>query len=429
MALGSSLQVHRLQLSHKPVAPEPKKDLPVVQVQENTEIIPIKQEVSPEESFKEEPQVAIEEEAKDSDVKENIPREQIPVNDSIESIGNIASFLNKNTDDDVIDSILLALGKEELDIEDELKSADRHSYGYLHPESLLHLLKELRLGIDQSYLERFIGIAMKQSVKSNERRILFSDILRALRIEPAAPSNINHCFNVTVHELFGCSIISQLPSSSVYLKYLFPQETCYIESDLLESGKSIPINLEAHHTCTIARSSSLTETFSPACLGIQFLLCKNVSRCEEQVIARGLLPVEELTDMNNLETQNRVICLYGDRKETIKSHRNDIIGKLKVRIKYSSEDTMKETGRSTEIVFEKKTEVQRMLPKHNTLTIYFEKISELSRAEQYYRDIGLDNLLLKARFSCFGGEIVTEARRFGEDVLFEYKHQLPLILK
>ena len=365
-------------------------------------------------------------------ITENIPEIDEKMNQSIESIGDIAAFLNQKNrkqDDDInifqqnqeiemppleinnfipekvenkekiieikpdktieeiLDSLKSYLKEENINLEEELKIADRFSYGYMHKESLSYFLYELRLGLSQSEINKFIDYIISTHSSSIIRRVQFTDILQVLNL--IQPLYTKHNFTITIISIFACQVMSRI-KENVYLKYQFPIESNYIETDLLEPSSSIQINLKSIHSCTFPKSSSLNECFSEKIEGISVFLCKCNNKGEEKVIGKGLLPIEEIIELENEHKLNRVICLYGDTNEELHIHRNDLIGKVRILIEYITDYSYQGINASSELIFEKHTQVDRKIPRKNVLVIMLESFMELNRGIKYMKSIGVE---------------------------------------
>ena len=308
------------------------------------------------------------------------PREFVPV--------QVPQVIPERTPEDVMCSIKDCLSAEKINLEEELKIADRFNYGYMHKESLSYFFQELRLGLSPKDINTFIDNILSTRPSSTARRVLFTDILSILGL--IEPSYTKHTFTVTISQLFACSVMSRLSQSQAYLKYQFPTEPTYIESDLLEPATSIQVNLKSVHSCTFPMSSSLAECFSDKSEGISVCLCRYGNRGEEKVIGKGLLPIEEVIELEANKRLNRVICLYGDINEELQIYRSDLIGKVRVCIEYASDYSYQALNSSGELLFEKHTQVDRKIPRNNVLGIMLDSYAELNRGMKYMKSIGIE---------------------------------------
>jgi C2 domain len=290
--------------------------------------------------------------------------------------------------EDIILDIKSVLKSESIDLEEELKIADRFNYGYMHKESLSYFLQELRLGLQPKEVEKFIDHILSTKGSSTIRRVLFNDILATLGL--IAPLYTKHTFTVTIAQIFSCNLMTRLRDSHVYLKYQFPTESNYIETDLLEPAVSIQINLKSVHSCTFPKTSSLEQCFSENIEGICVLLCRHGAMGEEKVIGKGLLPIEEVVELESTNKLNRVVCLYGDLNEDLQIFRSDLIGKVRISIEYTSNFSYQPINASSELLFEKQTQIDRKIPKKNLIAILLESYTELNRGIKYMKSIGID---------------------------------------
>lgn len=414
LAMGSPLQVNKLRQVHEAA--------PKVVIQE----APPQDEVSQEKPEFVERSIQISERPEKEDV----------LTQSIESIGDIAAFLNqknkgtepnvpeefkettpeKNIEkpevfqsldfkpieiksselvqrkvplksiEEVIEFFKSALTEEKISLEEELKIVDRFNYGYLHRENLTHLLHELRLGLTLSDINTFIDYVLENKKTSNARRVLFNDILATLDL--IEPLFIRHAFTVTIVQISSCPIMSKIQGSSIFVKYLFPSESSFIETDLLEPGNVVPINLKSLHSCTFPLNAGLSECFPEKLEGISIYLCKYTNNSEEKVIGKGILPIEELCELESCSKLNRVICLYGDHSEMLGIVKSDLIGKIRIQIEYSKDYSYQNISASSELLFEKHTQVDRKIPRHNVLSVTLEGFTELNRGMKYLQSSG-----------------------------------------
>ena len=302
-------------------------------------------------------------------------------------IENIPSPV-ENSPEIVIELLKSSLLSESINLQEELKIADRFNYGYMHKESLAYFLNELRLGISPLDISTFIEHLLETHSSSNARRVLFTDILSTLDL--IQPSYTKHTFTLIINSIFACQCLSRLSNSQVYIKYQFPTESNYIETDLLDPEPSIQINLKSLHSCTFPKSSSLTQCFSDNLEGISIYLCRRESKGEEKVIGKGLLPIEEITELENNSKLNRVICLYGDNIENLQIHRNELIGKVRISIEYNTNFTYQAIDSSGELLFEKHTQIDRKIPRNNLLAVMLESYAELNRGIKYIKSLGLE---------------------------------------
>ncbi|OMJ91069.1 hypothetical protein SteCoe_6426 [Stentor coeruleus] len=415
LAMGSPLQVNKLRQVHETT--------PKVIIQE----APPQDEVSQEKPEFVERSIQISERPEKDDV----------LAQSVESIGDIAAFLNqknkgtevdvpeefkettpekniekpevflqsldfkpieiKSTElvqqkapvksiEEIIEYFKKMLSEEKISLEEELKIVDRFNYGYLHRENLTHLLHELRLGLTLTDINTFIDYILENKKTSNVRRVLFNDILATLDL--IEPLFIRHAFTVTIVQIFSCPIMSKIQGSSIFVKYLFPSESSFIETDLLEPGNIVPINLKSLHSCTFPLNAGLSECFPEKLEGISIYLCKYTNNSEEKVIGKGILPIEELCELESCSKLNRVICLYGDHSEMLGIVKSDLIGKIRIQIEYSKDYSYQNISASSELLFEKHTQVDRKIPRHNVLSVTLEGFTELNRGMKYLQSSG-----------------------------------------
>ena len=294
----------------------------------------------------------------------------------------------EKTIEEIIDSLISCLQVDNINLEEELKIADRFSYGYMHKESLSYFLCELRLGLTQSEINRFIDYILSICPSSIIRRVQFTDILHALNL--IQPLFTKHTFTVTIISISSCSILSKFTGNHVYIKYQFPTESNNIETDLLEPLSSMQINLKSIHSCTFPKSKLLSECFSEKIEGICIFLCRYSNKGEEKIIGKGLLPIEEIIELENNHKLNRVICLYGDNNEELQIHRSDLIGKVKISIEYVADYSYQAVNSSSELLYEKQTQIDRKIPRNNTLAIMLESFTELNRGINYMKSIGFE---------------------------------------
>lgn len=410
LAMGSPAQVNRLRQTHE------------VQVK----IVKNEAKMQPEHDIEE-----FEEKSPyTSQYKEIVEPDEI-VSQSIESIGDIAAFLNQRNKEtkeeknsplqspqkelkspekitfpqepefvpidpvkiqkspkEIITSLNTCLETEKISLEEELKIADRFNYGYMHRESLSYFFQELRLGFTATEIALFIDYILENRPSSTARRVLFIDILSILGL--IQPLFTRHTFTVSIIQVSACSVMSRLANSQVYLKYQFPTESTYVESDLLDPSPNITVGLKSSHSCTFPKASALSECFSDQSEGISVFLCRNGQRGEEKVIGKGLLPIEEVIELETSKKLNRVICLYGDANEELQIYRSDLIGKVKVSIEYASDFSYQAVDSSGELLFEKHTQVERKIPRNSSLNILLDSYSELNRGIKYMKSIGTE---------------------------------------
>lgn len=76
-------------------------------------------------------------------------------------------------------------------------------------------------------------------------------------------------------------------------------------------------------------------------------------------------------------------------------------------IRYQKEMTVEQpsVAKSSEVIIEKTTEIDRMLPKENTLTCFIERLSELHKGKTFWRTQGLDIATVYCRLSLFADEV------------------------
>ncbi|OMJ83100.1 hypothetical protein SteCoe_16019 [Stentor coeruleus] len=288
--------------------------------------------------------------------------------------------------DEVIGYFKKALGEKKISLEEELKIVDKFNYGYLHRENLTNLFHELRLGLTLSDINTFIDYILERKKTSNARRVLFNDILTTLDLNE--PLFIRHTFTITIVQILSCPVMSKIQGSSVFVKYLFPSESSFIETDLLEPGKIVPINLKSQHSCTFPLNANLSECFPEKLEGITIYLCKNTNNSEEKVIGKGILPIEEFYELESCPKLNRVVCLYGDHNEILGIVKSDLIGKIRIQIEYSKDYSYQNISTSSELLFEKRTQVEKKIPRHNVLSVTLEGFTELNRGMKYLQSNG-----------------------------------------
>lgn len=288
--------------------------------------------------------------------------------------------------EEIIEHLKSSLEKENINLEEELKIADRFHYGYMHRESFTYFLQELRLGLTLSQINTFINHVLETKQSSNTRRLMFSDILSTLGL--IQPLYLKHTFTITVSSIFACPLLNKLAGSQVYIKYLFPTESNFIESEMLEAGSTVQVNLKSVHSCTFPSASTLEECFSAQLEGISIFLCRYGAKGEERVVGKGILPIEEIIDLENANKMNRVICLYGDLSEQLGVLRNDLIGKIRVFVEYSQIFAYEAISASSELVFEKQTQVDRKIQRNQVLAVVLESFTEFSRGLKYLKSSG-----------------------------------------
>jgi len=443
LALGSASQVHRLHLSHsQAVRPEvsykkkPEMQNTSVGVSIDNAQKPVEEEVEePTEPFKEPFKEPIDQTQKPTtpfptkqeyefatESKKNLVDDfeeewkKPHINESMESIGDIANWLNAKPKQpeqkpsepksrgQVLEEFKQALEREQVNLDEELKLADKYNHGAMSSESLSHLLNDLQLNISPEDIQSFIDIVLSETA-SNKRRVKIEDILVTLGIEPPKVSNTKHSFSVTVVDLFNCSALFKLAPNSTYVKMQFPYEDNFVESDLIEPGSNIKLNMKSVHSCTLPNGSGLAEVFTGKTDGIVVQLCRNVARFQEKILGKGLLPIEEIMDLEHSNKLTRVICLYGDRTECLQNYGSEIIGKLRITVEYSHSYTYEDVGRSAELLYERQTEVDRMIPRNNALNMLIENCAELNRAKKYFDSLGIyldSNWEVSASINPFG---------------------------
>lgn len=236
--------------------------------------------------------------------------------------------------EELIESIKEALEAEKVSLEEEFKLIDRYGHGFMHSESLSHLLNELRIGISLSDIQALIShIIAENPTSSNLRRVLFTDVYRILQIFPET-ANIKHMFKVTIKELISCPLLTKITNKCAFLKYQFPNEEIMTESELLEQSNTNNLSLSSSHSFVYPYDSGLSDWFNQEEEGISIYLIKTLSRCEEYVLAKGLLPIEDLIEIETEKKINRVICLYGNKENNTHGFKHEIIGKVKLSIEY-----------------------------------------------------------------------------------------------
>ena len=299
---------------------------------------------------------------------------------------NLFSVPQALSPEEVVEALKERLEQEAINLEEELKIADRFQYGYMHRESLAYFLQELRLGFTPSQISSFIDHILAARSTSNTRRVMFSDILSTLGL--IHPLYTKHSFIVTISSIYSCPLLNKLAGSQFYVKYLFPTESNFIESEMLEASSSVQVNLKSVHSCTFPSASSLDECFSEKHEGITVFLCRYGTKGEERVIGKGILPIEEIVELESTSKINRVICLYGDLSEQLGIMRNDLIGKIRLAIDYTSSFAYDAISASSELVFEKQTQVDRKIHRNQILTVILESITEFARGLKYLKSAG-----------------------------------------
>lgn len=466
LAMGTPAQVHRLHLSQTnhiretPISAKTKKY--EAKAQETETLVDSKTKNAFE----------LVEEKKPRDWEQEnlieIQKDLKMISESAESIGDLAAFLNPKPVEEIkseiekpikkleissavksieispeksrlelIEFIKARLSSENVNLEEELKITDRFNHRYVHSDSFAHLLTELRIGIPAHDITQFINLLITENASSTHRRILFMDIFKALDIKPNY-SNTKHTFAVTIKEMFNCNFMGKLQNKSSFIKYLFPKEESYLESELLENNSNIQINMNSVHSFTLAKDSDISECFTDSDEGIVIYLCKNVNRSEEQIIAKAVLPIEELADLEKGKRITRVVCLYGDRSTTVDTYLNEFVGKIRLSVEYSQDMTFEDVGKSTELVYERHTQIDRILPRHNTLSIYIENIGGLDKGQKYLRNLGIDtDSKVKLIVSIFFeddklakefGVIEVEGHSFSDNIVIKEKSQTEITL-
>lgn len=431
LAMGSPLQVNKLRQNHESLA---KTFVPEAEIETKEEK---PQEIEKTEDEHEEEKVEFAE--KSIQIEEIRYEKDDLLAQSIESIGDIADLLNqrgKNNEppaknqfdyrmnedkhnedikksaesaelfnpnlqasenlfspqvvlsspEEIIDHIKSSLERENINLEEELKIVDKFHYGYMHRESFTYFLQELRLGLTLSQINMFIDNILETKPSSNTRRVMFSDILSTLGL--IQPLYLKHSFTITISSIFACPLLNKLSGSQIYVKYLFPTESNFIESEMLEAGNTVQVNLKSVHSCTFPSASALEECFSDKLEGISIFLCRYGTKGEERVIGKGILPIEEIIDLENVKKMNRVICLYGDLSEQLGILRNDLIGKIRVFVDYDHSVAYEAISASSELVFEKHTQVDRKIQRNQVLAVLLESFTEFSRALKYLKSSG-----------------------------------------
>jgi hypothetical protein len=353
---------------------------------------------------------------------EIIAREEIrPVSKESEPVPSKLPEPTRRSLTDLATELRSNLLYQDIDVLSLLSKSDLANKNYVSRDFLLNLLSRISPTYSSDQLHNLITMIVSDSSTSTPQHIYKPDILSFLNLPSVAQPNTAHVFNLHILELFSSRIISTLPSRSCYIKVLFPLEDGYIESDLLEpnDGKSIPLNLKSKHTYTLPSYTNLTEHMSST-PGICIYLCRNMERSHEMVIAKAILPVEEILEMEEGSKINRVLCLYADNNEAVRSFGHDIIGKIKLNIQYSTFPSYEKLSKSSELVIEKETRVDRLIPRNNLLTVFIDKSGDLQKAARYFRSQGLylDN-----------SEVYVRINVFSEDVRLSNMHGLLLSSK
>lgn len=406
VALGSAAQVQRLhEAQQTAIGPEELKEEPEVTVPKAKEVATSLTDLIPE---------AVQTYAEVSPEKP-----PAKVTESVESISDIAAFLNRKETKEIPQSPLPVISSkspervekmpdppnpealvleikeklslEAVDLDEELRLADAAGNGYLPAEAVSRLLNDLNLPLSQSEIATFLEYVLANSEKSTKKRIYHSDILSILGISPKRTQNTRHRFEVSLTELTSCKVLQLLPAHSAYLRLQFPLDDGLSESSLLSNEERQTLSMKSVHCCTISEGQKLEDCMSPAA-GVQIWLCRNEDRSETQVLGKAVLPSEELWDLAQEGGKLvRVLCLYADKNKAIQSLNSDIIGKIRCIVKYDQDKTSELPGviRSSELLLERHTSVEMNIPKYSLLTLFLTGITNLDRGMAYYRSQGL----------------------------------------
>jgi len=405
MALGTSAQVQRLNDRYQ----QPKKQKAVL---EAAVTVPISRAESAVQTI-----VA-------AKAVERPPIQPTPakLTESLESIGDIAAFLNRKSTETLppippkpetqpipfsnspqpskalqesldIDKTLakLSIQLADINLEEALQASDVFSRDCLHREAFISLLESLGLGLSPKELAVVSDYILSVSEMSTFRKIRHCDILSALKIAPKRRMGIKHVFTLKLAELSSCLILGLLPSLSAYLRVQFPLDDGSYESSLLGEAANQSLSLVSTHTCTVYEGQRLEDYMAEGTSGVEVWLCKNEKRSETQVLGKALLPVEEVLELAGSSGQiARTLCLYADQNPHIGSFPADIIGKIRCCVSYSQEKTFESPGTTSEVPWGRRITHETPLSSPSLLTLSVLSASSLHRGLDYYSSQGVD---------------------------------------
>jgi hypothetical protein len=461
LAMGSALQVRRLQDSHDPLDKvEPKvqsKQTAVqmtpplspteVQVQTSAVDLPLKE--PHREPIKEplrepvkEPREPIKEPTREpvkeprETIKEESPQRVSPakVFESLESISDLAAFLNRReyreevVQTDVMEeSPVKAPLVREIPQEELLASV--RAYVQEHAEDFdaslralegtvtQHQLMEvgLSLGLQEAKWQRVLDVFLEVSLESSSYAVKVSELRDFLELPVHSLRSLEHCFNIEVPELLSCPMLQR--EANCFLKLMLPVDQTSVESDYLPPRtRNLPLSLRTELTCIGEASRPLAELLN--CEGVTLQLLQRSSE-STTVVGQAVLPIEELTELSAGGTISRVLCIYAARN----SVGNEVLGKVRLRVSYVQKEVWRPDA-SVELIYSKETCVERSIPRECYLTILVEGCSDLLKAAKHfqgYRLTGEDcfvrvDLFSEAEYS----DVVetTESRPFSDSVAF-----------
>ena len=185
-------------------------------------------------------------------------------------------------------------------------------------ELILQECPELTLTETNKVLKRVL-----HNTSATMESITPDNILDTLEVQTPKPQ-VLHYFEIHLKELFDCGLLFTVPPFGAFVKLCFPYQKSYLESDFLTAKQVNPINISVKYNYKLPYGQLLDEVYGKT-EGICIYLCRNISKCEEETLGKGNLPVENLYELS-LDPQKCVVLLHSPE---------GTVGKLSVTLKYS----------------------------------------------------------------------------------------------
>jgi hypothetical protein len=446
LAMGSALQVRRLQDSHDPLDKvEPKVQsrqaavqmtppLSPTEVQVQTSVeLPLEEPEFTREPVKEpykEPRKPME------PVKEESPQRLSPakVFESLESISDLAAFLNRREyreevvqtdsleESPVEPALVREIPQEELlasvraYVQDRAEDFDASLRALEGTVTMPRLMEVgLALGLLEAKWQRVLDVFLEVSFESSSYAVKVSELRDFLELPVHSLRSLEHSFSIEVPELLSCPMLQR--EANCFLKLMLPVDLTSVESEYLPPRtRNLPLSLKTELTCIGEASRPLAELLN--CEGVTLQLLQRSSE-STRVVGQAVLPIEELTELSAGGTISRVLCIYAARN----SVGNEVLGKVRLRVSYAQKEVWRPDA-SVELIYSKETCVERSIPRECYLTIHVEGCSDLLKAAKHFQGRRLTGEDCFARVDLFSeaeySDVVetTESRPFSDSVAF-----------
>ncbi|CAG9327058.1 unnamed protein product [Blepharisma stoltei] len=168
----------------------------------------------------------------------------------------ISINLQKKSKNELIQNLKNALKISHINLEEELKIADKYNLGFLHTLSFVNFFEKLQLEIPSEEIQDFLTLVVKENpLTSTHRRVLFTDLYKILDIVPE-PVKIQNSLNIKIQNMPQQSRPS--PYKKVFVKYEKVIEPDLTDENLVKIN-NLPSQLSVLPNNTILEKSAIVE--------------------------------------------------------------------------------------------------------------------------------------------------------------------------